>query len=150
MDPPARLDGGDVFRVGETVFVGLSGRTDRRGVEVLRGFAAPLRVVPVPVEGVLHLRSVVNPLDDRTLIVEEGYLDASVFEGLRIVLSSPNESHGANVVRLPNGTVLMGAGRPRSAAAVKDAGFEVRTVDVSEFGRADGGVTCLSIRLRDR
>jgi dimethylargininase len=44
----------------------------------------------------------------------------------------------------------MGAGRPRSAAAVKDAGFEVRTVDVSEFGRADGGVTCLSIRLRDR
>ncbi len=150
MEAPATLDGGDVLQAGGTVFVGLSARTNRSGIDSLARFAGPdRRVVAVPVSGVLHLKSVVTALDEGTLLVESGHLDPAFFEGMRIVTTPPDDPHGANVVRLPDGRILAAEGLPRSAEAVAAAGFEVTTVDISEFARADGGLTCLSIRISD-
>jgi len=149
MEAPATLDGGDVLQVGRTVFVGLSARTTQAGIDSLARFSGPdRRVVAVPVSGVLHLKSAVTALNGETLLLESGYVDPAVFEGMRIINTPPEEPHGANVVRLPNGRILAAAGLPRSAEAVAAAGFEVTTVDIAEFARADGGLTCLSIRIR--
>lgn len=147
---PARLDGGDVFSAGGTVFVGLSARTDGAGAEALAAWAAPVPVVEVPVSGVLHLRSAANPLDEGTVLVEPGHLDESRLGGLRVLHIAPGEPHGANVVRLADGRILVPASAPGSAEVVAGAGFEVVSVDTSEFMRADGGLTCLSVRVRGR
>jgi dimethylargininase len=149
MAPPARLDGGDVLRVGGRLFVGSSERTDTAGIGALAEFAgAGWEVVRVTVDGVLHLKSAATALDDETLLVEPGRVDESAFTGLRLLRPAPGEVHAANLVRLPDGAVLCPAAAPRTAAVIEAAGFEARTVDVSELGRADGGLTCLSIRVR--
>ncbi len=149
IEEPGCLDGGDVLAVGDRLFVGVSSRTNRAGIEALARFAGGhRRVIPVEVSGVLHLKSAVTALDDRTVLVEPGRVDSASFEGLEIVFTAPGEHHAANVVRLADGGILAGAGSPGTADLVAGAGFEVTTVDVSEFGRADGGLTCLSIRIR--
>jgi dimethylargininase len=148
MTAPARLDGGDVLQVGGSIFCGVGTRTDAAGIAALERFAGR-PVIGVPVTGVLHLKSAVTALDDETLLVETGLVDESAFAGFRIVTTPPEEPHGANVVRLADGTILAAAGNPRSAAAVAAAGYRVETVDISEFARADGGLTCLSVRVRD-
>ncbi|MFH2072816.1 MAG: arginine deiminase family protein [Actinomycetota bacterium] len=149
VEEPGCLDGGDVLTVGDRVFVGISGRTNRDGIDALARFAGPRRrVVPVEVTGVLHLKSAVTALDERTLLMEPGRVDPMRFDGLDIVLTAPGEDHAANVVRLADGRILMGAASPETADRIVAAGFEVVAVDVSEFGRADGGLTCLSIRIR--
>jgi len=149
VEAPGILDGGDVLVVGSRVLVGLSSRTNHAGINSLVRFAGPDReVVPVDVSGVLHLKSAVTALDGETLLMEPGMVDPARFDSFRIIYTPPEEFHAANVVRLPDGSVLAAAGSPRSADLIAGAGFEVRTVDVSEFARADGGLTCLSIRIR--
>ena len=148
VEAPATLDGGDVLQAGRTIFVGLSARTNREGIDAVARFAGfHRRVVAVPVSGVLHLKSAVTALDDETLLIESGHVDHAIFEGMRIITTPPDEPHGANVVRLPDGRILAARGLSRSAEAVAAGGFDVTMVEISEFARADGGLTCLSIRI---
>jgi dimethylargininase len=151
MEAPATLDGGDVLQVGRTVFVGRSERTDAAGITALGRFARRRgrRTVPVGVDGVLHLKSAVTALDAHTVFVWPGVVDVAAFDGLRLIMAPGDDPHAANVVRLPDGTVLMAAGHPEAADILLRAGYAVVAVDVSEFATADGGVTCLSIRLHD-
>jgi dimethylargininase len=146
----ARIDGGDVLQAGRTVFVGRSERTDDAGITALAGFAEPLgrSVVPVPVSGGLHLKSAVTALDDTTLLAAPGMADLPAFGGFDVVVAPGEDPEAANVVRLPDGSILVAAHHPDTAALVAGRGFAVVTVDVSEFAAADGGLTCLSIRLR--
>jgi dimethylargininase len=150
-DPASRLDGGDVLQVGATVFVGRSSRTDRRGIEAVERFASPMgrTVVPVPVQGVLHLKSAATALDEGTVLVWVRAFERGAFRGLRVVPVEGDDPEAANVVRLPNGSVLVAGGHPGTAALLEREGFEVAVVGVSEFAKADGGLTCLSVRLRD-
>lgn len=144
---PGTLDGGDVLKIGDTIYVGRGGRTNPAGAAQLRAILQPLgaTVVAVPVHKVLHLKSAVTALPDGTVI---GYLplvdDPSVFPRFMPV---PDES-GAHVVDLGGGRVLMAADCPRSADLVADLGYEPITVDISEFEKLEGCVTCLSVRLR--
>jgi len=151
MEPSATLDGGDVLRVGRRLFVGETGRSNAAGRAALERFAAPLgfAVVPVPVRRVLHLKSAATALDDATVLFFPGAVDPGVFAGLTAVAVGGDDPEAANVVRLPDGHVLVAAHLPQSAAAVSAAGLAAVACDVSEFARADGGLTCLSIRLRD-
>jgi dimethylargininase len=144
---PGTLDGGDVLKVGSTVFVGRGGRTNAEGIRQLRALVTPLgyAVVAVPVTKALHLKTAVTALPDGTVI---GYAplvdDPSVFGRF---LAVP-EAHGTAVVVLSDDTVLMSASAPQSAALVADLGYNVITVDISEFEKLEGCVTCLSIRIR--
>jgi dimethylargininase len=146
-EAPATIDGGDVLQVGGVIFVGRSERTNDAGIERLTRFAAGRAVIPVEVGGVLHLKSAVTAIDDRTVLVFPRVIDETAFSGLAAISVPGHDPEVANVVRLPDGRVLVGS--DASAALVSDAGFEVVAVDVSEFGRAGGGLTCLSLRLRD-
>lgn len=144
---PGTLDGGDVLKVGATVYVGRGGRTNAEGIRQLRSLVAPLgyTVAAVPMSKALHLKSAVTALPDGTVI---GYPplvdDVTIFDRF---LPVP-EASGAHVVVLSADTVLMAASAPRSAALIADLGYTVVTVDISEFEKLEGGVTCLSVRVR--
>ncbi len=145
---PATLDGGDVLKVGRTVYVGRSARTDERAIAQLRALLEPRgwRIVAVPVTRVLHLKSAVTALPDGTVI---GYPplvdDPSAFDAF---LAVP-EPHGTAVVVLDAHTVLLSDAAPLTAELLRSRGLEVVTVPVSEFEKLEGCVTCLSVRLRD-
>jgi dimethylargininase len=150
MGSPATLDGGDVLRVGRRLFVGESERSNPAGREALARFAAPLgfTVVPVALRGVLHLKSAATALDDATVLVFPGATGPETFAGLRVMTVEGGDPEAANVVRLPDGRILVASHLPQSAAAVRAAGMIPVACDVSEFARADGGLTCLSLRCR--
>ena len=150
MEAPATLDGGDVLRVGRRLFVGVSERSNAAGRAALEHFAAPLgmEVLPVPLRRVLHLKSAASALDDTTVLVFPDAMDPAALTGLGVVAVGGDDPEAANVVRLPDGRILVAAHLPQSAAAVSAAGFTPVACDVSEFARADGGLTCLSLRLR--
>lgn len=147
IEAPGTLDGGDVLKVGDTVYVGRGGRTNGEGIRQLRRLLTPLgaRVVAVPVTKVLHLKSAVTALPDGTVI---GYPpvvdDPRVFDRF---LAVPEES-GAHVVLLGGDRLLMAADAPQSAALFRDLGYEPVCVDISEYEKLEGCVTCLSVRLR--
>jgi dimethylargininase len=144
---PGTLDGGDVLKHGGTVWVGLGGRTNREGAEQLAAYleAYGPTVVPVPLTKVLHLKSAVTALPDGTVI---GYPplvdDPAVWDDF---LPVPEES-GSHVVLLGGDTVLMSNDAPRSQELFEQRGLEVVTVDIGEFVKLEGCVTCLSVRLR--
>lgn len=143
---PATLEGGDVLRVGRTLFVGQTSRTNREGAAALQAVARPLgyTVVPVEVPGCLHLKTCITALDDETCLVNRQWLDVTPFAGFALVDVAPGEPWGANVVRLPLG-LLMNAAYPETAAVVRALGHDVRLVDTSEFGKAEAGLTCMSL-----
>lgn len=144
---PATLDGGDVLKTGDTVYVGTGGRTNDEGVRQLGAAFEPLgaRVVPVPVAKVLHLKSAVTALPDGTVIGYPPLVDSrSLFPRFRPV---PEEA-GAHVVLLGEGRLLMAASAPRSAELFAGLGYEPVLADISEFEKLEGCVTCLSVRLR--
>ncbi len=145
---PGTLDGGDVLKVGDTIYVGRGGRTNDEGIAQLAAVFEPLgaTVVTVPLSKVLHLKSAVTALPDGTIIGWEPAIDdVSVFPRF---LAMPEES-GAHVVLLGGDKVLMSSDCPRSAALLKSAGLEPVIVDISEFIKLEGCVTCLSVRLRE-
>ena len=148
IEAPGTLDGGDVLKIGDTVYVGRGGRTNDDGIRQLAGHLPDATVVPVPVTKVLHLKSAVTALPDGTVI---GYPplvdDPALFPKF---LAVPEEG-GSHVVLLDDDTVLMAAGAPQTARLLeKDHGLRVVAVDISEFEKLEGCVTCLSVRLRTR
>ncbi|BDV31011.1 dimethylargininase [Microbacterium terricola] len=148
IEAPGTLDGGDVLKVGRSVYVGASTRTNSVGIAQLRALLAPRgwNVVEVPVTKVLHLKSGVTALPDGTVVGFEPLIDdPSIFPAF----SAVPEEHGTAVVVLDEGTVLMSADAPATAAAWRARGLEVVTTPVSEFEKLEGCVTCLSVRLRD-
>jgi dimethylargininase len=147
IEDPGTLDGGDVLKHGRHVWVGVDGRTNESGVEQLRAAFAGHRVdvLPVPVSKVLHLKSAVTALPDGSVI---GYPplvdDPTVWAEFVAVPEEP----GAHVVLLGGMSVLMSAAAPRTARLLEDRGHDVTVVDISEFEKLEGTVTCLSVRLR--
>ncbi len=144
---PGTLDGGDVMKIGSTIYVGLGGRTNRSGIDQLRSLLAPLgaEVIGVPTTRVLHLKSAVTALPDGTVIGYEPLVDdPAAFDSFLAVPEEP----GAHVVDLGDGHVLIAARTERSAAMIRGRGFESVVCDISEFEQLEGCVTCLSVRLR--
>ncbi|MFI5695238.1 dimethylargininase [Kribbella sp. NPDC051586] len=144
---PGTLDGGDVLKIGSTIYVGQGGRTNAAGIEQLREAFAPLGadVRAVPVRKVLHLKSAVTALPDGTVIGYEPLVDdPAAFERFRPV---PEEA-GAHVVLLGEDRLLMAESAPKSAKLFAELGYVPVVVDISEFEKLEGCVTCLSVRLR--
>jgi dimethylargininase len=141
------LDGGDVLKTGTTAYVGVGGRTNADGLTALAAVVEPhgWRVVGVPTTKVLHLKSAVTALPDDTVI---GYPpvvdDVGAFERFLAV----DEEPGAHVVLLGGNRLLMASSAPRTAERFASMGYEPVLVDISEYEKLEGCVTCLSVRLR--
>ena len=149
---PGHLDGGDVLKIGRTVYVGLSGRTDEAGVAQLTTLLEPRdwRVVAVPVTKVLHLKSGVTALPDGTVVGFPPLVDDT---GAYPRFLAVPEEHGTAVVDLGVSSaggraVIMSADAPRTADLYAARGLEVVTVPITEFEKLEGCVTCLSVRIR--
>ncbi|GAA2147797.1 N(G),N(G)-dimethylarginine dimethylaminohydrolase [Nocardioides koreensis] len=147
IEAPGTLDGGDVLKHDHTVWVGLGGRTNASGVEQLAALLGPegATVVGVPVSRVLHLKSAVTALPGGTVVGYQPLVDdPAVWDDFLPVPEEP----GAHVVLLDHETVLMSTSAPRTRALFEDRGLRVVAVDIGEFEKLEGCVTCLSVRLR--
>lgn len=145
------VDGGDVLKIGGTLYVGLSGRTDKAGIRALGDLAGPLgyRVVPVRVAGCLHLKSAVTFAGPDAggmpiLLHNPDWVSAALFGGVEPVAVTAGEAYGANVVRA-GATLLAAADSPRTADRLAARGFDVVTLDISEMRKADAALTCMSL-----
>ncbi|HMA37267.1 MAG TPA: arginine deiminase family protein [Chloroflexia bacterium] len=147
---PAQLDGGDVLRVGRTLYVGTSGRTNAAGVAQLRALLAPYgyQVQPVALHGCLHLKSACTALDATTLLVNDAWVDPAIFAGLRVLRVPPAEPWAANVLAVAD-QVLLPAGNPATQALLAAHGFAVTPLDISELQKAEAALTCQSILFAD-
>lgn len=147
IEAPGTLDGGDVLKHEGTVWVGLGGRTNQAGIDQLAAYLTPYgaRVVAVPITKVLHLKSAVTALPDGTVVGYESLVDdPTVWPSF---LGVPEES-GSHVVLLGGDSVLMSADAPKTQQLFEERGLAVVAVDISEFIKLEGCVTCLSVRLR--
>ncbi len=142
---PAHLEGGDVLRVGRTLYVGLSRRTNRQGIEQLASFLEPhaYRVQAVPVRGCLHLKTACTYLGRNTLLADRSCVDIERCGDFEVI-DAPAEDSGANALLIGE-TVLLAASHPEIAAALRTREFEVITLDISELQKAEAGLTCCSI-----
>ena len=150
IEAPGTLDGGDVLKHDGMVWVGVGGRTNAEGIAQLQTHLATfgVDVVPVPLTKALHLKSAVTALPDGTIIGYAPVVDDTGVWGGRF-LAVPEE-RGAHVVLLEDDRVLMSAAAPRTATLLEHRGYQVIGVDISEFEKLEGCVTCLSVRLRGR
>ncbi|HEX8282127.1 MAG TPA: arginine deiminase family protein [Pyrinomonadaceae bacterium] len=149
IEPPATLEGGDVLRLGRTLYVGLSPRTNAEGAAALRRLAAPhdYEVLTVEPRGCLHLKTGCSALDDEAVLVNPKWVDPAIFRGRRVVAADAAEPWAANVVRVGD-SVCVSAASPRTAEMLSSLGYDVRAVEVSEFTKAEGSLTCLSLLFR--
>ena len=145
------LDGGDVLRIENTLYVGQSSRTDAAGTRALEELVSPLGywVVPVEMERCLHLKSAVTfaGLDDEgvpTVLVNPDWVDPDYFSGTNALLVPVEEPYSANVVQAGD-RLIMAAGSPGTAKMLREFGFTVVEVDLSELQKAEAGGTCMSL-----
>jgi dimethylargininase len=140
------MDGGDVLRIGRTLFVGCSSRTNAQAIAQLSALAVPYgyTVRAVEVRGCLHLKSAATAVDDRTLLVDRSAIDAGQLAPFDVVDIDPSEQGAANVARV-GGSILAAAAFPRTRARLIARGFRVASVELSELAKAEGAVTCCSV-----
>ncbi|HPF70081.1 MAG TPA: amidinotransferase [Candidatus Krumholzibacteria bacterium] len=145
---PGTLDGGDVLVVDRTCWIGLSGRTNAEGAGQLVEALAPLgldcRLVPVG-EG-LHLKSSLSHLGGRRLLMTEQLAALDVFAGWDIMVVPAAEAYACNALWL-DGRLLVPTGYPRTVALLAAKGLALLELDMSEYRKLDGGLTCLSLRF---
>jgi dimethylargininase len=147
MTEPATLDGGDCMRVGTTIFVGRSARTNRAGIARLAEVFEPrgIRVIAIEMPpNVLHLKCVCAPLGDDRITLADGSIPRDAFGDLHVVAIPAEESYAANVLAIGD-RVIVAEGFPRTHEALTRAGLRIVPLATTEFRKADGALTCLSI-----
>ena len=143
LQAPVFIDGGDILQTEDTVFVGLSQRTHRAAVEALQSLT-PKPVVPVHVKQGLHLKTSVSSLGNHLLIIQPSQVDTEPLNGYEWIEVDEDEAYAANCLTVGN-NVILPAGFPKLEQQIREHGFSTLPVEMSEFQKADGGVTCLSL-----
>ncbi len=146
MELPGTLEGGDVMRIGRHLFAGLSHRTDQAGIEQLARLLAPYGydVIAVPLRNCLHLKSGCTYLGDDTVLINPDWVEPSQLGEYRFLEVAPGEPAAANALRVKD-TVLIPSAWSKTAQQLRDAGFAVQELDLSELLKAESGVTCSSL-----
>ncbi|MGB6487866.1 MAG: arginine deiminase family protein [Steroidobacteraceae bacterium] len=150
IESPGTLDGGDVLRVERTLYVGTSSRSNANGIQQLGALLLPFgyRVVPVAVQGCLHLKSAVTQLAADALLINSRYVERRQFPGMRFIEVDESEPSGANALMLGLDVIYSGS-YPRTAEVLRRHGIRVHTVAMSETEKAEGAVTCCSLLLAE-
>jgi dimethylargininase len=151
IETPGTVDGGDICEAEDHFFLGLSLRTNEEGARQLAAHLAGEGYTSTVVDvrgmsSILHLKSGVSYIGNNTLVVMEEMAGWEAFAGYELIRVAREESHGANCIRV-NDRVLVAAGYPRLTAELTARGFDPLEVDMSEFRKMDGGLSCLSLRF---
>ncbi len=148
VEAPGTVDGGDILMTGDHYFIGLSERTNAEGarqlIRILESHG--LSGSTVPLADVLHLKSAVACIDDDLLVVGEALAGRAEFSSFKCICVDREESYAANCLWL-NGTVLVADGYPKTKMAIESRRNQTIILDVSEFRKLDGGLSCLSLRF---
>jgi dimethylargininase len=146
LDDPATLDGGDVLQLDRVLYVGRTPRTNSRGMAMLAEIVEPFgyRVVPVAVDGCLHLKSAVTRVGADALLMNRDWLPDSPFKDWRIIDVDVSEPAGANALRI-GASVIFPEELVRTRRLLEASGIDVRPVPASELAKAEGGLTCCSL-----
>lgn len=155
IEAPGTLDGGDVMRIGRTLYVGQSRRSNASGIAQLRDLSGKFgySVRAVPIAGCLHLKSAVTQIADDTLLLQPEWIDRAAFAAalvadFRIIEIDPDEPHAANALRVGEGVIFPSC-FPRTQQRMEKAGIHAICVDVSELQKAEGAVTCCSLVFQE-
>lgn len=148
---PGTVDGGDICEAGQHVFIGLSHRTNEEGAAQLAGWLASQgyssSTVDVrSVDSILHLKSGMSWLGDRRLLVIGELAEHPAFAGFEIVRTEADEDYAANAIRV-NDALLIANGFPRLQSRLQALGYRCVALDMSEYRKMDGGLSCLSLRF---
>lgn len=146
--PPAVIDGGDVLKIEDRVLVGLSPRTNLHAVEQLTEILEKrdLDMVPVKVHDIVHLKSACTYLGNNCVILSDEHFDTNILRDFRKIAVPTGEEYAANCLAI-NRTILMAKGYPKTKKLIEKEGFIVKELEVSEFRKGEGALTCLSIIL---
>jgi dimethylargininase len=153
LQTPATLDGGDVLRIGRTLYVGMSGRSNQVAIQQLETLLQPFgyTVRGVPVCGCLHLKSAVTQVAPDTMLFNPKWISAEPFRrqyrDLRSLEIAPEEDYAGNALMV-GGSIIYPTCFPRTAEILISAGIALRFTDVSELQKAEGAVTCCSLILQ--
>jgi dimethylargininase len=148
IDTPGTLEAGDVMMTGHHFFIGISERTNHEGADQLIHLLEKYRMTgeKIKLRKLLHLKSGLSYLEDNNLLVGEEFIDHPAFKRFRKIRVGADEDPAANSLWV-NGTVLVPAGYPITRNHIEQAGYPTISLDVSEFEKLDGGLSCLSLRF---
>ena len=151
IEPPGTVDGGDICEAGSHFFIGLSQRTNEAGARQLARLLAADGFTSSTVDirsnhSLLHLKSGIAYLDRKNLVVMEELAGREEFSGYNLIAVPVAESYACNCV-LVNGRVLVPAGFPQLQSKLVESGYKPIPLDMSEFRKMDGGLSCLSLRF---
>jgi dimethylargininase len=146
LKPPATIDGGDVLRIEDKILVGLSARTNLQAINQLERILenSELKIVPVKVHNVLHLKSACTYLGKNHVIFSKGHFDIEILRDYNKIMVPKEEESVADCLAV-NGTILMAKGNPKTKKLIEKKGFPIKELEVSEFRKGEGALTCLSI-----
>lgn len=146
--PPGTVEAGDIMMVGRHFYIGISERTTQAGasqlVAILEKFG--MSGSTIGLGNILHLKTGVSYLENNTMLLIQEMADKTEFKSFNKIIVARNEAYAANSIWI-NNKVLMPDGFPETIQKVRDKGYEVITMDVSEFQKLDGGLSCLSLRF---
>lgn len=151
IEAPGRLDGGDICQVDNHFFIGISNRTNADGAQQLAsillrdGFSSTFIDLKRD-DGLLHLKSGIAYLGEMRMVLVQALAGLQIFKDYNVIVVDPAENYAANCIRV-NEYVLVAAGFPRIAEKLSGLGYQVQLVNVSEFQKMDGGLSCLSLRF---
>lgn len=145
---PGTLDAGDVLQAGQHFYIGLSKRTNIPGARQMQiilenyGFSSSI----IKVSGILHLKSGIAYVENGNMVISEMMANIPEFQKYNLIKISRQESYAANCVWI-NGKVIIPQKYPNAKQLIEDANYQILEVDLSEFRKIDGGVSCLSLRF---
>ena len=150
IESPGTIDGGDVLRIGKTLFVGLSSRSNTAGIEQMRNLleTSGYKVKGVPIRDCLHLKSAVTQVAPNTLLINRARVDADELERMKLIDVDPTEPSGANAL-LVGEIVVYPLGFDGTRKRIEEVGIEVKAVDISELRKAEAGITRCSILFEE-
>lgn len=148
IEAPGNLDAGDVMMVGLHLYIGISERTNKEGADQLIRILEPYGMTGsnIPLKDTLHLKSGLSYLKENRLLVSGEFENHPAFTSFNRIIVDRDEAYAANSLWV-NGTVFVPAGFPRTRDKIQEAGYRTLTLDVSEFHKLDGGLSCLSLRF---
>ncbi len=150
IEAPARIDGGDILRVGKQIYIGLSSRSDTNAAEQVQALLEPYgyEVQAVTVTGCLHLKSAVTQVAGDVLLINPAWVDKTHFGGMKFIEVDPSEPYAANAVLLEE-TILYPKAFARTRKKLADAGIKIVDVNADELAKAEGALTCCSLLLKN-
>ncbi|NRD80079.1 N(G),N(G)-dimethylarginine dimethylaminohydrolase [Bacillus sp. BRMEA1] len=145
---PGTLEGGDILQVDDHFYIGLSSRTNLEGAKQLKEILEKehYKATIVPLEKFFHLKTGISYLGNQTVVAAGEFIDHPDFIGYTKIIVPPEEEYAANCIRI-NDFVIIPAGYPITKQKINDAGFQTIELEMSEFQKLDGGLSCLSLRF---